>query len=238
MSARVIQDCFVIVRRALVAAAALAGAAAMAQPAIVKAGHTELSLPPGLQVFSAPLSRQFTQGDPVRIDRQIVLLSNAGGEPVAALLVESTREAGRYIWTESCKKMHNDAHTYVHSPFHAMGNECVFAVGRVDLAATIGQSFAEVAQTLRDASQPLPKGAGYVVKSTYAAASGSMLSVTAFVREAHVQLPTPPESLPDDTGVPAPVVAWARALNDQTRGAMRSFSGAWQLPSLQGRSGD
>lgn len=230
--------CIETLRTAALAALTLACTTAQAQPAVVKAGHTELTLPPGLQVFSAPLTRQFTQGDPVRIDRQIVLLSDGAREPIAALLVESTREAGRYIWTESCKKMRNDASTYVHSPFHAMGNECVFAVGRVDLAATISNSFPEVAQTLRDGSQPVPKGVGYVVKSTYAAASGSMLSVTAFVREAHVQLPTPPESMPDDTGVPAPVVAWARALNDQTRGAMRSFSGAWQLPSLQGRRGE
>lgn len=214
-------------------AAALLCGSAWAQPVTVKAGHTELSLPAGLQVYNAPLKRAFTGGDPVRIDRQLVLLSSEGSPPVAALLIESTREAGRFIWTESCKQMRNDAHTYVYSPFHAMGNECVFAVGRLDLAAVIGQSFAEVAGTLQDAGQPVPQGAGYVVKSTYAASSGSMLSVTAFVREEHAQLLTPPESMPDDTGVPAPVVAWARALNDQTRGAMRSFSGEWQLPSLR-----
>ncbi len=134
--------------------------------------------------------------------------------------------------------MRNDAHTDVHSPFHLMGNECVFAVGRVDLAAVIGQSFPEIAETLKEGGQSVPQGAGYVVKSTYAASSGSMLNVTASVREAHAQLTTAPESMPDDTGVPVSVVAWARALNDQTRGAMRSFSGAWQLPSLQGRSAE
>jgi len=225
-------------RLAAVLAAALACGSAWAQTATIKAGHTELSLPAGMQVYNVPLKRAYTGGDPVRIDRQLVLLSGSGGAPVAALLIESTREAGRFIWTESCKKLNNDAHTYVHSPFHAMGNECVFAVGRLDLAAVIGRSFPEVADTLKDGGQPVPEGAGYVVKSTYAASSGSMLSVTAFVREAHAQLPTPPESMPDDTGVPASVVAWARALNDQTRGAMRSFSGAWQLPSLQGRSAE
>ncbi len=211
---------------------ALAGAGASAQNAVVKAGHTELTLPTGLAVFQAPLDRQFTQGDPVRIDRQVVLLSGAASAPVAALLIESTREAGRFIWTESCKKLDNDANTFVHTPFHAMGNECVFAVGLVDLSEVIRNSFPEVAQTLRQGGQTLPAGAGYVVKSTYAAASGSMLSVTVFIGEAQAKLSTPPESMPDGTGLPVPVVAWARALNDQVRGAMRSFSGAWQLPPL------
>lgn len=211
---------------------ALAGAGASAQNPVVKAGHTELTLPAGLAVFQAPLDRQFTQGDPVRIDRQVVLLSGAASAPAVALLIESTREAGRYIWTDSCKKLDNDANTFVHTPFHAMGNECVFAVGLVDLSEVIRSSFPEVAQTLRQGGQALPAGAGYVVKSTYAAASGSMLSVTVFIGEARAKLPTPPESMPDGTGLPVPVVAWARALNDQVRGAMRSFSGAWQLPPL------
>ncbi len=214
----------------LAAALGIAGASAQAQ--VVKAGHTELSPPAGMAVYQAPLDRRFTQGDPVRIERQVVLFSAADQAPVAALLVESTREAGRYIWTESCKQMRNDAHTYVHTPFHAMGNECVFAVGLVDLSEVIRNSFPEVGQTLQQGGQAVPAGSGYVFQSTYAAASGSMLSVTVFIGEAQVQLQTPPESMPDGTGVPAPVVAWARALNDQVRGAMRSFSGAWQLPPL------
>lgn len=211
---------------------ALASAGARAQAQVVKAGHTELTLPAGMAVFQAPLDRRFTQGDPVRIDRQVVLLSAADRASVAALLVESTREAGRYIWTESCKTLRNDAGTYVHTPFNAMGNECVFAVGRVDLSAVIRKSFPDLGQTLQQGGQAVPAGAGYVIKSTYASASGSMLSVTVFVDEAAAQLTAPPESMPDDTGVPSPVVAWARALNDQVRGAMRSFSGAWQLPPL------
>lgn len=204
----------------------------MAQTPTVKAGHTELSLPAGLSVYRAPLAREFTQGDPVRIDRQVVLLSEANQAPMVALLVESTREAGRFIWTDSCKKFGNDAHTFVHTPFHAMGNECVLAVGPVDLARVIRESFPEVGQTLTQGRQAAPAGAGYLVRSTYAASSGSMLSVTVFIDEARAHLATPPESMPDDTGLPVSVVAWARALNDQVRGAMRSFSGAWQLPPL------
>lgn len=204
--------------------------AANAQPLTIDAGHTVLTLPSGMQAYSAPLARSFTHGDPVRIERKVVLLSSAGRPPATALLIESTREAGRYIWTESCKKLHNDAHTFVLSPFHAMGNECVFAIGPVDLAGTIGQSFPDVAQTLQAGGQPLPEGAGYLIRSTYASQSGSMLTATVFVRESLAQLSSAPESMPDDTGVPVPVVAWARALNDQVRGAMRSLSGAWQLP--------
>lgn len=224
-------------------AAALATAtrvcgAAQAQPITIDAGHTVLTLPAGMQSYAAPLSRSFTGGEPVRIDRQVVVLSAGGHLAVAGLLIESTREAGRYIWTESCKQLHNDAHTFVHSPFHAMGNECVFAVGPVDLAAVIGQSFPEVGQTLRAGGQAVPEGPGYVIKSTYASSSGSMLSATVFVREPLARLPTAPGTMPDDTGVPAPVVAWARALNDQVRGAMRSLSGAWQLPPLDGRNED
>ncbi len=224
-------------------AAALAGltlacGAAQAQPATVAAGHTVLTLPAGMQVHAAPLKRQFTTGDPVRIDRQLVLLSLERRPAVAAVLIESTREAGRYIWTESCKQMHNDAHTFVLSPFQAMGNECVFAVGPVDLAAVIGESFPDVGETLRAGRQPVPQGAGYVVMSTYASSSGSMLSTTVFVREPFARLSTAPETLPDDTGVPAPVVAWTRALHEQVRGAMRSFSGAWQLPPLGAANAD
>ena len=125
--------------------------------------------------------------------------------PAVALLVESTREAGRYIWTESCKQLRNDAHTYVHNPFHAMGSECVFAVGLVDLSEVIRNSFPEVLKTLEQGGQKPPAGAGYVVKSTYASASGSMLSVTVFAGESQAQLGTPPESMPDDTGLAAPV---------------------------------
>lgn len=217
---------------AVLAALTLACGAVQAQPTSVAAGHTVLTLPAGMQVHAAPLTRRFTNGDPVRIDRQLLLLSLERHPAVAAVLIESTREAGRYIWTESCKQMHNDAHTFVLSPFQAMGNECVFAIGPVDLAAVIGKSFPDVEQTLRTGQQPVPQGAGYVVKSTYASSSGSMLSTTVFVREPFARLSTAPETMPDDTGVPAPVVAWTRALHEQVRGAMRSFSGAWQLPPL------
>jgi hypothetical protein len=223
---------------ATLATVSLACTLARAQPLTITAGHTVLTLPSGMQAHAAPLDRRFTNGDPVRIDRQVVLLWTASQPPAAALLIESTREAGRYIWTESCKQLRNNARTFVHSPFHAMGNECVFAIGPVDLAATIGRSYPDVEQTLREGGQSLPTGAGYVIKSTYAASSGSMLSTTVFVPETLAHLPVAPGSQPDDTGVPAPVVAWARALNDQVRGAMRSFSGAWQLPPLGGRPAD
>jgi hypothetical protein len=220
---------------AALATITLACGAAEAQPVTVKAGHTVLTLPAGMQAYSAPLSQRFTGGDPVRIDRLVVVLSPGKRPPVAALLIESTREAGRYIWTESCKQLRNDAHTFVHSPFHAMGNECALAVGPVDLAAVIGQSFPDVERTLRSGDRPVPEGVGYVVKSTYASSSGSMLSITVLVREPFVHLSTAPDALPDDTGVPASVVAWTRALNDQVRGAMRSFAGAWQLPPMDER---
>ena len=146
------------------AIAALVCGVARAQPITIEAGHTVLTLPAGMQSYSAPLARQFTSGDPVRIERQVVLLSTGTRPPAAALLIESTREAGRYIWTESCKQMRNDAHTFVHSPFHAMGNECTFAVGPVDLAAVIGQSFPDIGQTLRSGGQAVPEGAGYVIR--------------------------------------------------------------------------
>lgn len=220
------------------AIAALVCGAARAQPITIEAGHTVLTLPAGMQSYSAPLARQFTSGDPVRIERQVVLLSTGTRPPAAALLIESTREAGRYIWTESCKQMRNDAHTFVHSPFHAMGNECTFAVGPVDLAAVIGQSFPDIGHTLRSGGQAVPEGAGYVIRSTYASSSGSMLSTIVLVREPLARLSTAPDTMPDDTGVPASVVAWARALNDQVRGAMRSLSGAWQLPPLDGKNAD
>ncbi len=223
---------------AMFAATGLMFGAAKAQPITIESGHSVLSLPAGMQAFSAPLARHFTGGDPIRIDRQVLLLSVGNSPPVAALLIESTREASRFIWTESCKKFHNDAHTYVHSPFHAMGNECALAFGPVDLAAVIAQSFSDVEQTLRAGNQPVPEGIGYVFKSTYASSGGSMLSTTVFVREPLARLSTAPETMPDDTGVPAPVVAWAHALNDQVRGAMLSISGKWQLPPLDGKKED
>lgn len=216
----------------LILVASLACGVAQAQPVTIKAGHTVLTLPADMRSYAAPLSAGATGGDSVRIARQVILLSSATDQPVAAVLIESTREAGRYIWWESCKKMKNDAHTFVDSPFHAMGNECVFAVGLVDLAAVIGSSFADVGKTLREGNQPALDGPGYIVRSSYASSSGSMLSATVMVRRSFARLATPPESYPDDTGVPVPVVAWARALNAQVRGAMRSFSGEWQLPPL------
>lgn len=212
--------------------------AADAQPATLSAGHTVLTLPAGMRTYSAPLTRRFTGGDPVRIDRQLALLSQGARPPVAAMLIESTREAGRYIWTESCKQLHNGAHTFVYSPFQAMGNECAFAIGPTDLGAVIAESFPELELALRAGGQPVLEGVGYVIKSTYASSSGSMLSTMVFVREPPARLSTAPETMPDDTGVPAPVVAWARAFHDQVRGAMRSFSGAWQLPPLDGRNED
>mgnify|MGYP000508767848 CR=1 FL=1 len=57
-------------------------------------------------------------------------------------------EAGAYIWGDSCKQLQNNAHTFVYSPFHAKANECTFAVGPLDLAAVIGESFADLGQTL------------------------------------------------------------------------------------------
>ncbi len=220
------------------AATSLACGIANSQPVTVNAGHTVLTLPPGLKAYSAPMTRQFTGGDPIRIDRQVVLLSLGDRAPEAAMLVESTREAGRYIWTDSCKQFHNNAHTFVYSPFHAMANECTVAVGPLDLTSVIGESFADVEQTLRAGGQSVPAGVGYVVRSTYASWGGSMLSATVFVREPLARLSTAPETMPDDTGVPTSVVAWARALNDQVRGAMLSISGAWQLPPLNGKNED
>lgn len=220
------------------ATATLACGMAKAQPITVNAGHTVLTLPAGMKAYSAPLNRRFTGGDPIRIDRQVVLISLGRRSAEAALLIESTREASRYIWSESCKQLHNDAHTFVYSPFHAKANECAFAVGPLDLAAVIGESFADVGQTLREGNQPVPEGVGYVISSTYASSGGSMLSTTVFVRDPLAQLSSAPETLPDDTGVPASVVAWTRALNEQIRGAMLSISGAWQLPPLNGKSED
>jgi hypothetical protein len=217
---------------AALAIAALACGAANAQPATVEAGHTVLTLPTAMKAYSAPLARRFTTGDPIRIERQVVLLSSVRRVPVAALLIETTREAGAYIWGDSCKQLQNNAHTFVYSPFHAKANECTFAVGPLDLAAVIGESFADLGQTLRAGSQPLPEGVGFVIHSTYASAGGSMLSTTVFVRDPLARLSTPPETLPDGTGIPPPVVAWARALNEQVRGAMLSISGKWQLPPL------
>lgn len=211
---------------------------AVAQTATVEAGHTVLTLPSGIGTYAAPLKRAFTGGDSVPIARQVVQLRYPGRAPAATLLVESTREAGRYIWGESCKKLQNNEHTFVHNPFQAMGNECAFAIGPVDIAAIISKSYPDIEQTLIEGNQPAPEGVGYIIMSTYATSSGSMLSVTSFVRDPFGQLSTPPEVMPDDTGVPTPVVAWTRALHDQVRGAMRSFSGAWQLPALGGRADD
>lgn len=191
-----------------------------------------------MKAYTAPLARRFTGGDPIRIDRQVVLLSIGDRAPAAVLLIESTREAGRYIWNESCKQLRNDAHTFVYSPFHAKANECSFAVGPLDLASVIGESFGDVEQTLRAGGQPVPEGVGYIIRSTYASWGGSMLSATVFVRDPLARLSTAPETLPDDTGVPTPVVAWTRALNEQVRGAMLSISGAWQLPPLNGKNED
>jgi hypothetical protein len=220
------------------AAATLVCGVARAQPITVNAGHTVLTLPTGMQAYSAPLTQRFTGGDPIRIDRQVVLLSLGERAPGAAMLIESTREAGRYIWSESCKQLHNDAHTFVYSPFHAKANECTFAVGPLDLASVIAKSFADLEQTLRAGGQSVPEGVGYVIRSTYASWGGSMLSTTVFVRDPLARLSTAPETMPDDTGVPASVVAWTRALNEQVRGAMLSISGAWQLPPLNGKSED
>lgn len=225
-------------RSAAFASTTLVCGIAQAQPVTVNAGHTVLTLPTGMKAFSAPLTRQFTGGDPIRIDRQVVLLSLGDRSPEAAMLIESTREAGRYIWTESCKQLHNDAHTFVFSPFHAMANECTFAVGPLDLASVIGRSFADVEQTLKSGGQSVPEGVGYVIRSTYASWGGSMLSTTVFVRDPLPRLSTAPETMPDDTGVPTAVVAWTHALNEQVRGAMLSISGKWQLPPLKGEHED
>ncbi len=220
------------------AAASLASSMAKAQPITVTSGHTVLTLPTGMQAHTAPLPRRFTGGDPLRVDRQVVLLSFAGRSPAAALLIETTRASGVYIWGERCKQLHNNAHTFVYSPFHSKSDECAFAVGPLDLATVIGESFPDVERTLATADQPVPEGPGYVISSTYASATGSMLSATVFVRDPLARLSTAPETLPDDTGVPTTVVAWTRALNEQVRGAMLSISGAWQLPPLNGKNED
>jgi hypothetical protein len=223
---------------AALATASLACSVASAQPASVNAGHTVLTLPPQLKAYAAPLTRRFTSGDPIRVDRQVVLLSSARRPAVAAMLIETTRESGVFIWGDSCKQMKNNAHTFVHSPFHSKSDECAFAVGPLDLATLIGESFADVEATLRVGSQPVPEGVGYLIRSTYASATGSMLSATVFVRDPLARLTTAPEKQPDGTGVPAPVVAWTHALHEQVRGAMLSISGKWQLPPLNLRDAD
>lgn len=221
-----------------IATAILACGVANAQPVTVHAGHTALALPAGAKAHVAPLAQRFTTGDPIRIDLQVVLLSLGGRAPEAALLIETTREAGVFIWGDSCKQLQNNAHTFVYNPFHSKSEECAFAVGPLDLARLIGESFADVEQTLRAGNQPEPEGVGYLIRSTYASAAGSMLSTTVFVREALPRLSTAPEALPAGTGVPAPVVAWTRALNEQVRGAMLSLSGKWQLPPLNAATQD
>lgn len=167
-----------------------------------------------------------------------MLLSTGDRAAGASMLIESTQDAGRFIWNESCKQLHNDAHTFVYSPFHAKANECALAVGPLDLASVIGESFAEVGETLRAGGQSVPEGVGYVIRSTYASWGGSMLSTTVFVRDPLARLSTAPETMPDDTGVPVSVVAWTRALNEQVRGAMLSISGKWQLPPLNVKDSD
>lgn len=220
------------------ATAALACGAARAQPTTLHAGHAVLTLPSGAKAYVAPLAQQFTSGDPIRIERQVVLLSFGDRPPVAALLIQSTREAGNFVWNGSCTPLKNNANTFVYTPFHAKANECAFAVGPFDLPALIGESFVEVAQTLRAGGQSVPAGAGYVFGSTYASAGGSMLSVGVFVRDPLARLSTATEPLPDGSGVPVPVVAWARALHEQVRGAMLSISGKWQLPALNLKDAD
>lgn len=220
------------------ATAALACGVANAQPATVNAGHTVLTLPAQLKVYAAPLARRFTGGDPIRVDRQVVLLSSGRRPAVAAMLIETTRESGVFIWGDSCRQLKNNAHTFVHSPFHSKSDECAFAVGPLDLDTLIGESFEDVAQTLQAGSQPAPEGVGYLIHSTYASATGSMLSTTVFVRDPLARLSTAPEKLPEGTGVPAPVVAWTLALHEQVRGAMLSISGKWQLPALNLKDAD
>lgn len=211
---------------------------AVAQPATVDAGHTVLTLPTRFKAFAAPLKQRFTSGDPIPVDRQVVLLSSERRPAVAAMLIETTRESGVFIWGDSCKPLKNNAHTFVYSPFHSKSDECAFAVGPLDLATLIGESFGDVEDTLRAGSQPVPEGVGYLIHSTYASATGSMLSTTAFVRDPLARLSTAPEKLPDGTGVAAPVVAWTRALHEQVRGAMLSISGKWQLPPLNLKDSD
>ncbi len=227
-----------ILSASVTALAVLSGSSIAAQPTTVDAGHTVLTLPAGIHSFAAPLKLGVTGGASIPIVRQVVQLTYPDRPPAVTLLIDSTREAGRYVWTESCKKLRNDEHTYVHNPFQAMGNECVFAVGLIDIAAVVAESFPDLELTLRAGNQSAPEGVGYIVHSTYATSSGTMLSVTSFVREPFAQLSTSPEAMPGDTGIPAPVVAWTRALHDQVRGAMRSFSGAWQLPALSGYTDD
>jgi hypothetical protein len=165
----------------------------------------------------------------LKVQRVLARLTSAGGKPML-LLLESVDTAGSFEWQSSCDKLKSSPQHFVYNPVRMQHQECVQVIGNLDLASVLKQ----LAPDVREPGGLLPgEPVGYAVLARYAVSGGAMLSATLLVPEPFAgALPGSGQPPADDSGLPGPVIAWARSLGTEVREGVQSFKGVWHLPPI------
>jgi hypothetical protein len=210
-------------------ATSLLALGAVAAP--VQVGRSVLDVPDSVDAQSFALPAKSVDGDGnLVLERKIVRWTPAGTATPSVLLIEGITSGGsRFEWGDSCRAVKPGADVFVHRPFHSSRDQCVVAVGPVDLASF----FASVHKDVAADPGWRPSGEGYFVRATLSISSGAHMNVNAY-------LPRPfagggwQGSVPaHDAEFPEHVAAWAMALQQQVESSVLSLSGKWQLPLIK-----
>ncbi|HEY0817640.1 MAG TPA: hypothetical protein VGD46_02610 [Rhizobacter sp.] len=204
-----------------------------AQAADLAVGRTVMQLPPGVEVLSVELNPRDIPGDGHLVAKRRLVRVEQAGQPASHLVIASVHGRGdRFEWSGSCRTVKPSAKVFVYSPFHTVRDQCVVVQGPYELGGSLEVIDEKAAQAA--ASQQWTVGdEGYIVHAKHGLESGALLSVTAFIPIPFAGLPVTGALPPHSSDVPAPVIAWALALEEQVRTGVQSLSGKWQLPPIK-----
>jgi hypothetical protein len=204
-----------------------------AQAEEVRIGRYQLVLPQDASATTREVDAGRTGGDNTGLPIQgsLLRLASGSGAPVALLVLKTVRGAGTFQWSGSCRNVKAGDRTFVHSPFHRMGDECLLVAGPYDLDGSMRAMLPEFGKSMDQAGWAL-KSAGFIVQASFAVETGEMLETIAFLPKPFDGLPVQAEQPENRSNVPDRVVAWGLALAGEVKAGVRSTTGRVRLPAI------